>query len=84
MAAHLKAFPRITIDAKQMGGLSCIRGIRIPVARVVEMVAEGMTKAEIIDDYPDLEPEDIKEALKYAAEALRLGVWPTDENCQDD
>jgi len=48
------------------------------------MVAEGMTKAEIIDDYPDLEPEDIKEALKYAAEALRLGVWPTDENCQDD
>lgn len=83
MATHLKVFPRITINPKQMGGLPCIRGIRIPVATVVEMVAEGMTEAEIVDDYPDLEPEDIKEALRYAAEALRLGAWPTDENCQE-
>jgi uncharacterized protein (DUF433 family) len=48
------------------------------------MVAEGMTAAEILDDYPYLESEDIKEALRYAAETLRLGEWPTDENCQDD
>jgi uncharacterized protein (DUF433 family) len=83
MTAHLKAFPRITISAKQMRGIPCIRGIRIPVATVVDMVAEGMTEAEILDDYSDLEPEDIKEALRYAAEALRLGAWPKDENCQE-
>jgi len=84
MATHLKAFPLITINPKQMGGLPCIRGLRMPVARVVDMVAGGMTNAEILYDYPDLEPDDIKEALRYAAEALRLGAWPTDENCPED
>ncbi len=59
-----------------MGGLPCIRGLRIPVAAVVEMVSEGMTDAEIIDDYPDLEPEDIREALRYAAEAVRERELP--------
>jgi uncharacterized protein (DUF433 family) len=83
MATQLKAFPRITINPKQMRGLPCIRGIRIPVATVVDMVAEGMTEVEILDNYPDLKPEDIKEALRYAAEALRLGAWPTDENCPE-
>jgi uncharacterized protein (DUF433 family) len=84
LAAHLEAFPGITINPKQMGGVPCIRGIRVPVATVVGMVAEGMTAAEIPDDYPYLESEDIKVALRYAAETLRLGEWPTDENCQDD
>jgi uncharacterized protein (DUF433 family) len=83
MTTHLRAFPRITIDPKQMGGAPCIRGIRVPVVTVVSMVAEGMTEREILDDYPYLEAEDIKAALQYAAETVRMGEWPTDENYQD-
>jgi len=64
-------FPRITVDAKQMGGVPCIRGLRIPVATVVAMVADGMAEAEILAVYPDLEREDIREALRYAAAAAR-------------
>lgn len=63
----MKLFPRITTDPKQMGGLPCIRGLRMPVARVVNMVAEGMTDEEILAAYPYLEREDIREALRYAA-----------------
>ena len=51
----------------QMAGVPCIRGLRIPVATVVGMVAEEMTTAEILAAYPDLQAEDIREALKYAA-----------------
>ena len=65
------AFTRITVDPKQMGGVPCIRGLRIPVSTVVEMVAEGMSEEEILRAYPDLEPEDIREALRYAAVAVR-------------
>jgi uncharacterized protein (DUF433 family) len=54
-----------------MGGVACIRGLRIPVATIVGMVANGMTEKEILDAYPDLEKEDIKEALLYAAEAVK-------------
>ena len=64
-------FTRITVDPQQMGGLPCIRGLRIPVSRVVDMAADGMTVAEIIEELPDLEPEDIREALHYAAAAPR-------------
>ena len=64
-------FPRITVDPGQMAGVPCIRGMRIPVATVVSMVAEGMTENEILDAYPDLELDDIREALQYAAEAVR-------------
>lgn len=69
-------FERITVDANQMGGVPCIRGLRIPVATVVGMVAEGMTNEEILDAYPDLEVDDIKEALEYAAEAVRERELP--------
>lgn len=62
-------FHCITVNPKQMGGLPCMRGLRIPVATVVGMVADGMNEKEILKAYPDLEKEDIKEALKYAAEA---------------
>jgi len=62
---------RITIDPKQMNGVPCIRGLRIPVATVVGMVAEGMAQQEILRDLPDLEPEDIQAALIFAAEAVR-------------
>ncbi|MEW6739748.1 MAG: DUF433 domain-containing protein [Nitrospirota bacterium] len=64
-------FTRITIDPEKMGGVPCIRGLRIPVATIVGMVANGMTEKEILDAYPDIEPEDIKEALLYAAEAVK-------------
>jgi uncharacterized protein (DUF433 family) len=62
-------FERITAEPDKMGGVACIRGLRIPVATVVGMVAEGMTVQEILADYPDLEAEDIRESLRYAAEA---------------
>ncbi|MDP9410462.1 MAG: DUF433 domain-containing protein [Actinomycetota bacterium] len=65
------AFTRITVDPEKMGGVPCIRGLRILVATVVEMVAEGMSDEEILRAYPDLESEDIREALRYAAVAVR-------------
>jgi len=59
-----------------MGGVPCIRGLRIPVATVVGMVAEEMTTAEILAAYPDVEAEDIREALRYAAETVRERELP--------
>ena len=64
-------FTRITIEPDKMGGMPCIRGLRIPVATVVGMVANGMTEKDILKAYPYLEPEDIREALFYAAEAVK-------------
>ena len=72
----MKAFKRITVTPNQMGGLPCIRGLRIPVATVVGMVGEGMTEADILKAYPDLELEDIREALRFAAEAVRERELP--------
>lgn len=69
-------FNRITVNPKQMGGVPCIRGLRIPVAAVVGMVADGMTGEEILRAFPDLEREDIREALQYAAEAVRERELP--------
>lgn len=69
-------FRRITVDPHQMGGVPCLRGLRIPVATVVAMVADGMSEAEILRAYPDLEPEDIREALRYAAEAVQERELP--------
>lgn len=58
------------------GGGPCLRGLRIPVATVVGMVADGMTEQEILEAYPDLQREDIREALQYAAEAVRERELP--------
>ena len=69
-------FTRITVNPDQMGGTPCIRGLRIPVAAVVGMIAEGMTETEILAAYPDLASEDIQEALRYAAEAVRERELP--------
>ena len=69
-------FTRITTDPKQMGGVPCLRRLRIPVATVVGMVADGMTDTEILAAYPDLEREDIAEALHYAADAVRERALP--------
>ena len=69
-------FTRITVDPHQMDGVPCIRGLRIPVASVVGMVADGMTQEEILKAYPDLTVADIQEALQYAAEAVRERELP--------
>jgi uncharacterized protein (DUF433 family) len=69
-------FKRITVDPEQMGGVPCVRGLRVPVATIVGMVAEGMTDAAILRAYPDLKKEDIREALRYAAEAVKERELP--------
>jgi uncharacterized protein (DUF433 family) len=68
----VKEFPmtkldRITVDAHVMGGRPCIRGLRMPVSRVLGMLAAGEDEAAILKNHPDLEPEDIRQALAYAA-----------------
>ena len=70
------SFTRITVNPNQMGGVACIRGLRIPVATVVGMVAESMSDGEILAAYPDLQAEDIREALRFAAEAVRERELP--------
>jgi uncharacterized protein (DUF433 family) len=65
-------FDRITSDPNILGGKACIRGMRISVSLIVNLIANGMTFEEIIDEYPDLEPEDIRQALRYAA-------WTTED-----
>jgi uncharacterized protein (DUF433 family) len=69
-------FARITADPSQMGGIPCIRGLRIPVAAVVGMIADGMSENEILSAYRDLEYDDVQEALKYAAEVVRERALP--------
>lgn len=69
-------FTRIAVNPSHMGGVPCIRGLRIPVATVVGMVAEGMGEDDILKAFPDLEREDIREALAYAAEAVRERELP--------
>jgi uncharacterized protein (DUF433 family) len=59
-----------------MDGPPCIRGLRIPVATVVGMLADGTSADDILDAFPDLEPEDVTEALRYAAEAVRERELP--------
>lgn len=58
---------RITFDPRVMGGRACLRGLRIPVSLVVNLVANGMTNDQILAEYPDLERNDITQALQYAA-----------------
>lgn len=60
-------FDRITFDPDLMGGRACLRGMRIPVSLILRQIAYGATTEEVLSDYPDLEPEDIEQALQYAA-----------------
>ena len=69
-------YVRVTVRPDQLGGVPCIRGLRIPVAVIVEMVADGMTDREIIAAYPDLGTDDVREAVRYAAEAVRERELP--------
>lgn len=70
------SFRRITVQPDQMGGVPCVRGLRIPVATIVGMFADGMSESEIVAAYPDLEAEDVREAIRYAAEAVRERELP--------
>ncbi len=82
-------FTRITVGPRRMTGVPCIRGLRIPVATIVGMIADNMTEDETLKAYPDLEYEDIQEARRYTDEAIReiiknykkyiLETW--DEHC---
>ena len=74
-------FRRVTIGASQMGGVPCLRGLRIPVGTIVALVAEGQATSEILALYPDLEPEDVREALLFAAEAVRERALPLAHVC---
>jgi uncharacterized protein (DUF433 family) len=69
-------FPRITFDPNILGGKACIRGMRIAVSLIVNLVANGMSFSEIIEEYPDLQREDIEGALRYAAWAAEDSVRP--------
>ena len=70
------AFVRITTDPGRMAGVPCIRDLRFPVATVVAMVADGMSTEEILAEHPDLEAEDVSEALRYAAQAVQERELP--------
>ena len=69
-------FSRITVNPSQMGGVPCIRSLRIPVATIIGMFADGMREVEILEAYPDLEEPDLEEALRYAAAALQERELP--------
>ena len=68
-------FNRITFDPQILGGKACIRGMRISVALIVNLVANGMTAEEICGEYPDLEAADIQQALRYAAWAAEDVIY---------
>ncbi len=65
------AFSRITVNPKHMGGVPCIRNLHIPVSTVAAMVAEGMSDEQIIARFPELEPEDIRQAVSYVLSSVR-------------
>ncbi|MGQ0482715.1 MAG: DUF433 domain-containing protein [Pseudonocardia sp.] len=73
-------FARVVVDHEIMGGVPCMRGTRIPVTRVVKMVAAGMTPGQVVEDFPQLSTDDVHEALLYAAAAVaerELPLRPT-------
>jgi uncharacterized protein (DUF433 family) len=72
----MRGFDRITFDSDVMGGRACLRGMRITVSLIVNLVANGMTTAEILEAYPYLEPEDVRQALQYAAWLAEETVHP--------
>lgn len=69
-------FERITFDPKIVGGRACIRGMRIPVSLIVGQIAHGVSQAQILEDYPDLEAEDLRQAMEYAAWLASEEVHP--------
>jgi uncharacterized protein (DUF433 family) len=70
----MNRFDRITFNPRIMGGRACIRGMRLPVSVIVGQIAHGATREEVLADYPDLEPDDVQQALEYAAWLAQEGV----------
>lgn len=75
----MKELDRITFDKNIMGGRACIRGMRITVSTILNLVANGMTTQEIIQAYPYLEAEDIQQSLKYAAWLAEEAIFPLEQ-----
>ena len=73
------AFTRIKIDHRIMGGLPCIDGTRIPVAMLVRMIAAGTSMETILEQYPQLSEDDVREALRFAAANVDQRVIPLDQ-----
>ncbi len=71
----MRELERITFDRQIMGGQACIRGMRIPVSLIVNLIAHGKQPNGILKEYPDLELEDIQQALEYAAQLTREQVY---------
>ncbi len=71
-------FDRITFDQNVMGGKACIRGMRVTVSLVVNLVADGMSNEDIVEAYPYLEPDDIRQALRFAAWLTEETVHPVE------
>ncbi len=63
--------PRVTFEPEQCGGRPCIRGMRIRVGDILDMLADGVSAETILDDFPDLKPEDISAVLRHAAERVK-------------
>ena len=63
----MRNFERITVDPAQMGGVPCVRHLRIPIATVLRLLAGGLSEDQILSEYPDLQREDIRECLRFAA-----------------
>ena len=74
----MTGFDRITFDPPVMGGKACIRGLRITASLVLNLVANGMSDAEILKAYPYLEAEDIRQSLKYAAWLAEESILPSE------
>jgi len=71
----MRGLKRVTFDPQIMAGQACIRGMRIPVSLIVNLVAHGKQVTEILEEYPDLEAEDVQQALEYAAWLTREQVF---------
>ncbi len=71
----MNQFNRITFDSNVMGGRACIRGLRVTVSLILNLIANGMTAPDIVKEYPYLEEQDVRQALQYAA-------WLADETIQ--
>ncbi len=76
----IPGFDRITFDPNVMGGRACIRGMRVTVSLILNLIANGMTVEDILEAYPYLEPEDIRQALRYAAWLAEETVYAVESN----
>jgi uncharacterized protein (DUF433 family) len=76
-------FSRITVDPSQMGGVPCVRHLRIPVATVLRLLAGGLSENQILVEYPDLQTEDIRECLRFAAASAMEREMPLPHSACD-